>query len=85
MPPSSTILGPGAGKVVALPGATVVFKALSGRDSGDYVVVEVGFTSTMGFAWSWPILPGPEPDGARGLLGVEQSARHGEQPGARQA
>lgn len=47
-----TVLGPGAGKVVALPGATVVFKAISGRDSGDYVVVE--FTAAPGFAGPRP-------------------------------
>jgi mannose-6-phosphate isomerase-like protein (cupin superfamily) len=47
-----SVLGSGQGKVVALPGATVVFKATSGRSSGDYVVVE--FTAEPGFAGPRP-------------------------------
>src|SRR5207248_5634057 len=46
------ILGPGGGKVIPLPGATIVFKALSGRESGDYVVGE--FTAEPGFAGPRP-------------------------------
>jgi mannose-6-phosphate isomerase-like protein (cupin superfamily) len=46
------VLGPGEGKVIPLPGATMVFKALSGRASGDYIVGE--FTADGGF-------PGPRP------------------------
>ena len=46
------VLGPGEGKVIRLPGATMVFKALSGRASGDYIVGE--FTADGGF-------PGPRP------------------------
>jgi mannose-6-phosphate isomerase-like protein (cupin superfamily) len=46
------VLRPGEGKVIPLPGATMVFKAGSGRDSGDYAVGE--FTADPGFA-------GPKP------------------------
>jgi mannose-6-phosphate isomerase-like protein (cupin superfamily) len=46
------ILEPGAGKVVPLPGATMVFKALSGRPSGDFIVGE--FTAEPGFAGPRP-------------------------------
>lgn len=47
-----SVLGPGEGAVVALPGATMVWKALSGRPSGDYVVGE--FTAAPGFAGPRP-------------------------------
>src|SRR5215217_1001304 len=50
------ILGPGEGKTIALPGATMVFKALSGRASGDYVVGEV--TAAPGFAGPRPHVHG---------------------------
>ena len=46
------VLRPGEGKVIALPGATLVFKALSGRDSGNYIVVE--FTAEPGFCGPRP-------------------------------
>ena len=46
------VLGPGDGTVIRLPGATMVFKALSGRASGDYVVGE--FTADGGFAGPRP-------------------------------
>jgi mannose-6-phosphate isomerase-like protein (cupin superfamily) len=46
------VLGPGEGKVVPLPGATMVFKALGGRTAGDYDIGE--FTAEPGF-------PGPRP------------------------
>jgi mannose-6-phosphate isomerase-like protein (cupin superfamily) len=46
------VLGPGEGKVIPLPGATMVFKALSGRAAGDYVVGE--FTAEAGFAGPRP-------------------------------
>src|SRR3712207_8614088 len=46
------VLGPGEGKVIRLPGATMVFKALSGRASGDYIVGE--FTADGGFAGPRP-------------------------------
>ena len=36
--PEGQVLGPGAGKVIPLPGATIVFKALSGRAAGDYTL-----------------------------------------------
>ena len=42
------VFGPGQGKVITLPGATMVFKALSGRASGDSVVGEL--TAAPGFA-----------------------------------
>ena len=46
------ILGPGEGKVIPLPGARMVFKATSGRSSGDYIVGE--FTADPGFAGPRP-------------------------------
>jgi mannose-6-phosphate isomerase-like protein (cupin superfamily) len=46
------VLGPGEGKVIPLPGATMVFKTLSGRASGDYIVGE--FTAEGGFAGPRP-------------------------------
>jgi mannose-6-phosphate isomerase-like protein (cupin superfamily) len=46
------VLGPGEGKIIPLPGATMVFKALSGRASGDYIVGE--FTADPGFAGPRP-------------------------------
>jgi mannose-6-phosphate isomerase-like protein (cupin superfamily) len=46
------VLGPGEGKVIPLPGATMVFKALSGRAAGDYIVGE--FTAEAGFAGPRP-------------------------------
>jgi mannose-6-phosphate isomerase-like protein (cupin superfamily) len=46
------VLGPGEGKRVDLPGASLVFKALSGVGSCDFLVVE--FTAEPGF-------PGPRP------------------------
>src|SRR5829696_2150377 len=46
------VLRPGEGSVVPLPGATMVFKALSGRESGDYIVGE--FTAQPGFAGPRP-------------------------------
>ncbi len=46
------VFEPGAGKVVPVPGATMVFKALSGRVSGDYIVGEL--TAEPGW-------PGPRP------------------------
>ena len=48
------VLEPGEGKVIPLPGATMVFKALSGRASGDYIVGE--FTAEAGFAGPRPHL-----------------------------
>ncbi len=48
----SQVLAPGEGKVIPLPGATMVFKALSGRVSGDYIVGE--FTAEAGFAGPRP-------------------------------
>ncbi len=50
------VLGPGEGEVIALPGATMVFKALSGRASGDYVVGE--FTAAPGFSGPRPHVHG---------------------------
>jgi mannose-6-phosphate isomerase-like protein (cupin superfamily) len=35
------ILGPGAGKVIELPGVTAVFKVVNDRKPGDFVVLEV--------------------------------------------
>jgi mannose-6-phosphate isomerase-like protein (cupin superfamily) len=46
------VLGPGEGKAIPLPGARMVFKALSGRASGDYIVGE--FTAEGGFAGPRP-------------------------------
>jgi mannose-6-phosphate isomerase-like protein (cupin superfamily) len=46
------VLLPGEGKIVRLPGATMVFKAGSGRDSGNYVVGE--FTADPGFSGPRP-------------------------------
>jgi mannose-6-phosphate isomerase-like protein (cupin superfamily) len=46
------VLAPGEGTVAALPGATMVWKALSGRTTGDYVVGE--FTAAPGFAGPRP-------------------------------
>ena len=46
------VFGPGQGRVIPLPGATMVFKALSGRESGDCVVGE--FTAEAGFAGPRP-------------------------------
>ena len=46
------VLGPGEGKRIPLPGATMVFKALSGRAAGAYVVGE--FTAEAGFAGPRP-------------------------------
>jgi mannose-6-phosphate isomerase-like protein (cupin superfamily) len=46
------VLGPGEGKVLTLPGATMVWKALSGRTTGDSVVGE--FTAQPGFAGPRP-------------------------------
>ena len=44
------ILGPGAGKVIELPGVTAVFKAVNDREPGDFVVIELTAD---------PALPGP--------------------------
>jgi mannose-6-phosphate isomerase-like protein (cupin superfamily) len=46
------VLAPGEGTVVPLPGATMVWKAHSGRPGGDSVVGE--FTATPGFAGPRP-------------------------------
>ena len=46
------VLKPGEGHVVPLPGATMVFKAGSGRRPGDYVVGE--FTAEPGFSGPRP-------------------------------
>ena len=46
------ILGPGAGKVIALPGVTAVFKAVNDRKPGDFVVIEL--TADPGFAGPRP-------------------------------
>lgn len=46
------VLRPGEGKVIPLPGATMVFKALSGRAAGDYIVGE--FTAETGFTGPRP-------------------------------
>jgi mannose-6-phosphate isomerase-like protein (cupin superfamily) len=46
------VLFPGEGKAIPLPGATMVFKALSGRAAGDYIVGE--FTAEAGFAGPRP-------------------------------
>jgi mannose-6-phosphate isomerase-like protein (cupin superfamily) len=46
------VLLPGQGKIIPLPGATMVFKAFSGRESGDYIVGE--FTADPGFAGPRP-------------------------------
>jgi mannose-6-phosphate isomerase-like protein (cupin superfamily) len=51
-PSEGQVLGPGEGTVVPLPGATMVWKALSGRASGDFVVGE--FTAQPGFAGPRP-------------------------------
>jgi mannose-6-phosphate isomerase-like protein (cupin superfamily) len=48
------ILPPGEGRVVSLPGATLVFKALSGLGPTDFVVAE--FTAEPGFAGPRPHL-----------------------------
>ena len=48
------VLGPEEGKVILLPGARMVFKALSDRASGDNVVGE--FTAEAGFAGPRPHL-----------------------------
>jgi mannose-6-phosphate isomerase-like protein (cupin superfamily) len=50
--PEGQVLGPGEGTVVPLPGATMVWKAHSGRAAGDYVVGE--FTAQPGFAGPRP-------------------------------
>ena len=50
------VLGPGEGTVVPLPGATMVFKALSGRAAGDFVVGE--FTAAPAFAGPGPHVHG---------------------------
>ena len=50
------ILGPGEGTIVPLPGATMVFKALSGLGSCDFVVGE--FTADPGFAGPRPHVHG---------------------------
>ncbi len=50
--PEGQILEPGEGKVIPLPGATMVFKALSGRATGDYIVGE--FTAEAGFTGPRP-------------------------------
>jgi mannose-6-phosphate isomerase-like protein (cupin superfamily) len=50
------VLKPGEGNVVSLPGAQMVFKAGSGRASGDYVVGE--FTAEPGFAGPRPHVHG---------------------------
>ncbi len=46
------VLGPGEGTRIPLPGATMVFKALSGRAAGDYCVGK--FTAEAGFAGPRP-------------------------------
>ncbi len=46
------ILGPGQGKVIALPGVTAVFKAVADRRPGDFVVLEL--TVDPGFAGPRP-------------------------------
>jgi mannose-6-phosphate isomerase-like protein (cupin superfamily) len=51
-PRKGQVLGPGEGTVVPLPGATMVWKALSGRAWGDFVVGE--FTAQPGFAGPRP-------------------------------
>ena len=47
-------LGPGAGKVIELPGVTAVFKAVNDREPGDFVVIEL--TADPGFAGPRPHL-----------------------------
>jgi mannose-6-phosphate isomerase-like protein (cupin superfamily) len=51
---NAVILAPGEGKVVSLPGATMVFKVLSGLGAMDFVVGE--FTAEPGFAGPRPHL-----------------------------
>ena len=46
------VLAPGEGKVVHLPGATMIFKALSGVGATDFLVGE--FTAEPGFATAGP-------------------------------
>ena len=46
------ILGPGQGKVIALPGVTAVFKAVADPRPGDFVVLEL--TAEPGFAGPRP-------------------------------
>jgi mannose-6-phosphate isomerase-like protein (cupin superfamily) len=46
------VLFPGEGRRIPLPGATMVFKAVSGRAVGDYIVGE--FTAEAGFAGPRP-------------------------------
>lgn len=46
------ILGPGEGKVIALPGVSAVFKAVDDRRPGDFVVLEL--TADPGFAGPRP-------------------------------
>src|SRR5690242_6316598 len=46
------ILAPGEGKVIALPGVTAVFKAVTDRNPGDFVVLEL--TADPGFAGPRP-------------------------------
>jgi mannose-6-phosphate isomerase-like protein (cupin superfamily) len=48
------VLAPGEGTIVPLPGATMVFKALSGLGVGDFLVGE--FTAEAGFAGPRPHL-----------------------------
>jgi mannose-6-phosphate isomerase-like protein (cupin superfamily) len=48
------VLAPGEGKVVQLPGATMIFKALSGVGATDFLVGE--FTAQPGFATAGPHL-----------------------------
>jgi mannose-6-phosphate isomerase-like protein (cupin superfamily) len=48
----AAVLAPGEGKVVTLPGATMIFKALSGVGATDYLVGE--FTAVSGFATAGP-------------------------------
>lgn len=46
------VLAPGEGQVVAVPGASMVFKLRSGQTAGDYIVAE--FTAAPGFAGPRP-------------------------------
>lgn len=48
----AAVLAPGEGKVISLPGATMIFKALSGVGATDFLVGE--FTAEPGFATSGP-------------------------------
>jgi mannose-6-phosphate isomerase-like protein (cupin superfamily) len=48
----AAVLSPGEGKVVALPGATMIFKALSGVGATDFLVGE--FAAEPGFATAGP-------------------------------